>query len=81
MSKKLSKYLEAFDYFDKTFIVLSAKSREISIISFISVIGVPAGIASASFTLAFSLTRRIIKKLLEITRNNIIIVMNFNQEF
>ena len=69
MSKKLSKYLEAFDYFDKTFIVLSTKSREISIISFISVIGVPAGIASASFTLAFSLTRRIIKKLLEITRN------------
>ena len=46
MSKKLNKYFEAFDYFDKIFIVLSAKSREISIIYFISIIGVPAGIAS-----------------------------------
>ena len=56
MSKKLRKYIAAFDYFDKTLIVLSATSGEISIISFTSVIGVPVGIASASFSFAFSLT-------------------------
>ena len=69
MSKKLSKYVTVFDYFDKTLIVLSAASGEISIISFVSVTGAPAGIATASFTLAFSLATGIIKKVLEITRN------------
>ena len=69
MSKKLSKYISAFDYFDKTLIVFSATSGRISIISFASVIRVPAGIARASFSFAFSLTTRIIKKLLKITRN------------
>ena len=49
LSKKLSKYIAAFDYIDKTFIVLSATSGGISIISFTSVIGIPAGIASAFF--------------------------------
>ena len=49
-------------------IVLSATSEGISIISFTSVIGVPAGLASATFTLVFSLTTGIIKKLLKITR-------------
>ena len=34
-----------------------------------SVAGAPVGIASASFTLIFSLTTGIIKKLLRITRN------------
>ena len=34
-----------------------------------SVVGAPVGIASASFTLIFSLTTGIIKKLLSITRN------------
>ena len=68
MSKKLSKYIAAFDYIDKTLIVLSSTSGGISIISFTSVIGIPAGIAKASFTLIFSLTTRIIKKLLKATR-------------
>ena len=54
MSKKLSKYIAALDYIDKTLIVFSATSGRISIISFISVIGIPAGLASASFTLIFS---------------------------
>ena len=53
MSKKLSKYIAAFDYIDKTLIVLSATSGGINIISFTSVIGIPAGLASASFTLVF----------------------------
>ena len=70
MSKKLSKYIAAFDYFDKALIVLStASGRRISIISFESVIRVPVGIASASFTLVFSLTTGIIKKLLKITQS------------
>ena len=69
IDKKLSKYIAVFDYFDKTLIVLSAISVGISIITFTSIIGVPAGIASASFSLVFSLTTEIIKKLLEIIRN------------
>ena len=68
MSKRLSKHIDAFDYIDKTLMVLSATSGGISIISFISVIGIPAGIASASVTLIFSLTTGIIKKLLRETR-------------
>ena len=68
-SKKLSKYVSAFDYVDKFLIVLSATSGGVSIISFTSIVGAPVGIASASFTLIFSLTTRIVKKLLNITRN------------
>ena len=69
MSKKLSKYIAASDYIGKTLIVLSATSGGISIISLTSVIGIPAGIASASFTLVFSLATGIIKKILKVTRN------------
>ena len=54
VSKKLSKYIAAFDYIDNTLVVVSATSGGISIISFTSVIGIPAGIASASFTLVSS---------------------------
>ena len=66
MVKKLSKCIAAFDYVDKILIVLSATRGGVSIISFLSVIGVPAGIASAIFTLVFSLTAGIIKKVLQI---------------
>ena len=66
---KLSYYVTAFDYIDKILIVLSATSSGVSIISFTSIIGAPVGIASASFTLIFSLTTGIVKKLLNITRN------------
>ena len=68
-SKKLNKYVTAFDYIDKILIVLSATSSGVCIISSASVVGAPVGIASASFTLIFSLTTGIIKKLLGITRN------------
>ena len=68
MSKSLSKYIAAFDYIDETLIVLSATSGGISIISFTSVVRIPAGIASGSFTLVFSLTTGIIKKLSKVTR-------------
>ena len=67
-SKKLSKYVTAFDYIDKVLIALSATSGGVSIISFTSVVGAPVGIASASFTLIFSLTAGKTKKLLSITR-------------
>ena len=66
-SKKLNKYVTTFDYIDK--IVLSAASSGVSVISFTSIIGAPVGIASASFTLIFSLATGIVKKLLNITRN------------
>ena len=68
-SKKLSKYVAAFDYIDKILIVLSATTGGVSICSFASCVGAPVGIASASFTLIFSLTTGIVKKLLNITRN------------
>ena len=68
-SKKLNKYVTVFDYIDKVFIVLSETSSGISIISFTSIVEAPVGIASASFTLIFSLTLGIIKQLPSITRS------------
>ena len=68
-SKKLNKYVTAFDYIDKILIVLSATSSGVCIISSASVVGAPVGISNASFTLIFSLTIGIIKKLLSVTRN------------
>ena len=53
-SKKLSRYVTIFDYLDKILIVLSATT---------------SGVSSASFTLIFSLTTGIVKKLLSITSN------------
>ena len=50
-SKKIRKYVAAFDYIDKILIVLSATSGGVSIISFTSILGAPVGITSASFTL------------------------------
>ena len=69
MSKRLSKYIASFDYFDKSLIVLSVTTGSISIASFATVIGAPVGIVSASFSLAFSISTGIIKKLLKTTRN------------
>ena len=63
MSKRLSKYTAAFDYFDKALIVLYATCGEISIASFASVIGSSVAIVSASFSFALSLTVGILKKL------------------
>ena len=61
-SKKLIKYVAAFDYRDKVLIVLSATSGGVSICSFTSIAGAPVGIASPSFTLIFALTTGIAKK-------------------
>ena len=66
-SKKRSKYGAVFDCVDKILIVLSSTSCGVHIISSVSVVGAPVGIAGAS--LIFSLTTGIIKKLLSMTRN------------
>ena len=50
MSKRFSKYIVSFDYFDKSLIVVSATTGSISIAT---LIGAPIGIASGSFSLAF----------------------------
>ena len=68
-SKKVSKYVSAFDYIDKTLIVLSGISGWTCIISSVNVVGTPIGIARASFTFlttVLSLTTGIIKNLLSI---------------
>ena len=60
-SKKLSKYVAAFDYIDKILIFLSATSGAVCTISS-EIVGTPVGIEGGSFTLMFSLTTAIIKK-------------------
>ena len=69
MSKRLSKYIASFDYFDKSLIVLSVTTGSISIASFATVIGAPVGTVSASFSLAFSIYTGFIKKLFKTIRN------------
>ena len=69
MSKRLSKYIASFDYFGKSLIVLSITTSSVSIASFATVIGAPVEIVSASFSLAFSISTGIIKKLLKTTRS------------
>ena len=46
MSKRLSKYISSFDYFDKSLIALSVTTGSIAIASFATVIGAPVGITS-----------------------------------
>ena len=67
MSKRLSKYIPSFDYFDKPLIVLSITTGSIFIASTVTVIGAPVGMANASFSLAFSISTGIVKKLLKAT--------------
>ena len=69
MSKKLSKYISFFGYFDKILIVLSVTKGGVSIASFAKAIGAPIGITSVSFSLAFSLCTGLVKKLSKATKN------------
>ena len=66
--KKISKYIVAFDYADKVFITLSASFGTLSIFSYATVVGIPAGIAGASLTLIVTVTTGVVKTLLNITR-------------
>ena len=69
MSKNLSKYIASFEFFDKSLIVLSVATGSISIAPFAAVIGAPAGMISASCSIAFSITTGFVKKFLKTTRN------------
>ena len=62
MNKKLSKYTSFFNYFDKSLIVLSARSGGFSIASFAKVIGAPIGITIAILSFAFSLCTGLVIK-------------------
>ena len=68
-SQKLNKYVPALDYIDKVLIVLSATSDGVCNISSVNGVGTPVGIVEESFTLIFSLTTGITKKLLSIIRS------------
>ena len=75
MSKKLSKYICFFDYFDKSLIVLSVTSGGVSIASFATIVGAPIGITSSSLSLVFSLCTELVKsyqKQQEIRKKSII---------
>ena len=82
--KKLNKYLVRFDYLDKIFITLSASFGTLSIASYASVVGIPAGITGASLTLVFTIGTGISKSLLKVTKkrkkkHNKIIVLAKNK--
>ena len=62
MSKILSKYIDSFDYFDTSLIVLYVTTGSISVASFATVIGTPVGMMSAGFSLACSITTGTVKK-------------------
>ena len=66
--KKINKYIVAFDYAEKLFITLSASFGTLSIASYATIVGVPAGIAGASLTLLFTVTTGVVKTFLNITR-------------
>ena len=66
--KKLNKYLVSFDYLDKIFIALSASFDTLSIASYASIVGTPAGIAGSSLTLIFTIGTGISKSLLNVTK-------------
>ena len=65
MSNRLSKYIASFNYFDKPLIVLSVTTGSVSIASFATAIGAPAAMASARFSIAFSISIGTVKTLLK----------------
>ena len=67
--KILNKYLVSFDYLDKIFITLSASFGTLSIASYASVVGMPAGITGGSLTLVSTIGTGISKSLLKVTKN------------
>ena len=74
--KKLNKYLVSFDYLNKIFITLSASFDTLSIASYASVVGIPAGITGASLTLVFTIGTGISKSLLKLTKKRKKIIDN-----
>ena len=68
ISKNLSKYIPSLDYFDKSLNVSAILSGSISIASFATVIGAPAGIIGASCGFMFSITSGFVKNFLKTTK-------------
>ena len=66
--KKLNKYLVSFHYLGKIFIALSALFGTLSIASYASIVGTPAGIAGSSLTLIFTIGTGISKSFLKVTK-------------
>ena len=62
MSERVSQYIASFGYFDKSLIVLAVTTGSISIASFATIIGAPAGMMTVSCRLAFSITTGIVEK-------------------
>ena len=82
--RNLNKYLVRFDYLDKIFIALSASLGTLSIASYASVVGTPAGTAGSSLTLILTIGTGISKSLLNVTKkrkkkHNKIIVLAKNK--
>ena len=67
MSKMLNKYIACLEKFDKSLIVLSATSGRFLLHQL--QLSIPVGIASASFSLAISMSSGIIKNLVKTTQN------------
>ena len=63
----LNKYIACFEKFDKSLIVLSATSGRFLLHQL--QLSIPVGIASASFSLAISMSSGIIKNLVKTTQN------------
>ena len=82
--KKLNKYLVSFDYLDKISITLSVSFGTLSIASYASIVGIPAGITGVSLTLLFTIGTGISKSSLKLTKkrkkkHNKIIVLAKNK--
>ena len=69
ISQNLSKYIASLDYFDKSLNLLSILSGSISIASFETVIGAPAGIIKRSCGFTFPVTSGSVKRFLKRMRN------------
>ena len=67
MSKMLNKYIACLEKFDKSLIVLSATSGRFLLHQL--QLSIPVGIASASFSLAISMSSGVIKNLVKTTQN------------
>ena len=69
MGKNLSKFIASFKYFEKSLIFLSVATGGISIASFATLIGAPAGMISSSCILAFSIKTGFVKMFFKTIRN------------
>ena len=61
MSKRLSRYIASFDYFDNSLLILSATSGSISIASFATVIGTPVVIGTPGIPIVYRTCKKNVK--------------------